>query len=324
MRISSSEPSQLASRVRSGLEETRHYGALAVSLPDGDLVASAGEIDRPFFLRSSAKPFQAYVSQEAGAGLTPLELAVASASHRGLPVHITLVASMLETAGLDESALQCPPDWPLRESSTRLLQLGGASNPRRIWHNCSGKHAGFLRACSARGWPLATYLSPDHPLQMRVIEFVSELGRHRVEPVGVDGCGAPVLRTTVRTMSRLFARLASEQALRDVFGSMHRYPALVGCNDEGDTTIATTINAAAKAGAQGCIGVAIENRLGIAAKSWDGLGEIATVGAVAALDELGELTATARGALHEVSHPDVLGGGSRVGSTLPRLELELA
>ena len=315
-------PTPLASKVRSGLEETHHFGAVAVTGKDGSLVAHAGDIDRPFYLRSSAKPFQAFISQQSGAGLEPLKLAMASASHRGHPVHVELVRSMLDEAGLDESTLQCPEDWPLSSDAARRLHLDGSSRPRRIWHNCSGKHAGFLRACVGSGWPTGSYLSPDHPLQRRIIAFVSDLGSHSVEPVGVDGCGVPVLRTTVRVMSRLFSRLACDPALQEVFTAMHRYPALVGSTDAGDSTIATTLNAAAKGGAQGCVGVAIDGHLGLAVKSWDGLGEVATIGAIASLDELGELSPTARSALDDLGRPAVLGGGHRVGETVPEVELD--
>lgn len=296
---------------------------MAVSDPDGGLVAHAGELDRPFYLRSAAKPFQAFVSQEAGAALSPLELAMASASHRGTPVQVALVESMLSRAGLDEGRLRCPPGWPIRVSAERRLINHGEWRPRQIWHNCSGKHAGFLRACTARGWPIDSYLSPDHPLQRRVVRLVSEMGGHPVEPVGVDGCGAPVLRTTARAMSLLFARLAADPSMCDVFTAMHRYPSLVGCNGEGDSEIAKSINAVSKGGAMGCIGIAIEGRLGVAVKSWDGLGDVATVGAVAALDSLGELTPTAREALAPVGRPEVLGGGEVVGSTETRLRLSL-
>lgn len=311
----------LAVRMRSGLEETRHHGAAAVSDPDGKLVAQAGDIDRPFYLRSSAKPFQAFIAQECGAALEPLELAMACASHRGFPVHVELVRSILDKAGLDDSALGCPPDYPLGTAAAQQALRAGAVSPRRIWHNCSGKHAGFLRACVARGWPIDSYLSPDHPLQKKVIDFVSELAGHPVEPLGVDGCGAPVMRTTTRAMSVMFARLASDPELRDVYAAMHRYPALVASNGEGDSTISMSIDAAAKGGAQGCIGVAVGGRLGIAVKSWDGLGDIANVGAVAVLEQLRELTQTARSALHDVGRPAVMGGGKPVGQTEPRLEL---
>lgn len=287
-------------------------------------MARFGDIDRSFFLRSSAKPFQAFVSQQAGADLSRLQLAVACASHRGFPVHVALVSSILEDAGLGENALQCPPDWPLDASAARMALRDGAGEPRRLWHNCSGKHAGFLRACVASGWPVENYLDPSHPLQRAVIDFVSEIGGFPVEPVGVDGCGAPVLRTTVRAMATMFARLGTDPVLSDVFTAMHRYPALVAVNGQGDTEIAIVTNSAAKGGAQGCIGVAVSDRFGVAVKSWDGLGQVACLGAASALDQLGVLSATARDTLEPVIHPPVLGGGRPVGRLEPRFDLEMS
>ncbi len=297
---------------------------IAVADRRGEVVYRHGDIDRPFFLRSSAKPFQAYVSQEAGAELSPLELAMACASHRGFPVHTALVESVLAAGGLDESALRCPPDWPLSPVATRLVQELGASAGRRVWHNCSGKHAGFLRACVARGWPIDSYHDPGHPLQKRVIETVSELGSHSVEPVGVDGCGVPVLRTTARAMATMFARLAGDEALHEVFVAMHRYPALVASNGEGDTEIAIVSNSAAKGGAAGCLGVAVAGGLGIAVKSWDGSGLVANLAAAVTLQRLGRLSATASESLAPIVHPPVLGGGRAVGRYEPTFDLEKA
>ncbi|MCH7581224.1 MAG: asparaginase [Acidobacteria bacterium] len=312
----------LAARVRSGLVETTHDGVVAISRPDGSLVAWSGDIDRPFYLRSSAKPFQAYVSQMSGAGLEPIQLAMAAASHRGLPVHVAIVDSVLARAGLSARDLRTPPDWPISGEAARHRVRTGERSPRRIWHNCSGKHAGFLRACVAQGWPTDTYLTPEHPLQRRIVAVVSELGEHPVEPLGVDGCGAPVLRTTARAMSLLFARFAAEPAFDEVRAVMHRYPALIASNGEGDSLIATAINAVAKGGAQGCIGVSVGSRLGVAAKSWDGLMDVAEVAAVAALDAVDELSRPAAMYLEKVGRPDVVGGGEVVGSTESRLELE--
>lgn len=314
----------LAEQIRSDLVETYHDGAVAVVDTAGTVVASSGEIDRPFFLRSSAKPFQATVSQEAGADLTPLEMAMACASHRGYPVQVSLVSSMLGVADLDESALGCPHDWPLGERARVAVLQAGASERRRIWHNCSGKHAGFLRACAAAGWDLDSYLSPDHPLQQRVVALVSELGEHPAAPVGVDGCGAPVLRTTARVMALMFARLATEERLSSAFTAMHRYPALIGANGEGDTEMAIATHSAVKGGAAGCVGVALRRGLGIAVKSWDGSSLVANLGAVATLQALGGLSPPARSALDPVLCPPVLGGGRPVGSFQSRLELELA
>lgn len=311
----------LAVRIRSGLIESTHHGAVGIAGPDGEVVAFAGDIDRPFYLRSSAKPFQARVSQDCGAALAPVELALAAASHRGQPVHVAIVGAMLERAGLDESHLRCPPAWPLSENAARRLVAAGEQAPRRIWNNCSGKHAGFLRACAASGWPLDSYLDPGHPLQRRIIEFVSELSGHPVEPVGVDGCGAPVLRTTTRAMARLFSRLGNMPQLGEVLAAMHRYPALVASNGEGDASIAVAANAAAKGGAQGCIGVAVAGGHGIAVKSWDGSMEIATLAAIATMEQTGDLWPEARGRLEPLAQPRILGGGEVVGHLEPRVEL---
>jgi len=304
--------------------ETIHHGAVAVVATDGSLIASYGDIDRPFFIRSSAKPFQATVAQEAGADLSVLEMAVACASHRGFPVHTSLVTSMLAGAGLDESALQCPDDWPLGPAARELMMRGGEKKKRKIWHNCSGKHAAFLRACVASGWPIDNYLDPEHPLQQRVIEFVSQLGDYPVQPVGVDGCGAPVLRTTARVMALLFARLSASERLGNAFGAMHRYPSLVAANGEGDTGIAIATNSAAKGGAAGCLGVATDRGYGLAVKSWDGSGSVANLAAVSALQQLDVLSPTALSALEEFLRPPVLGGGRPVGNLEPRFDLEFA
>jgi L-asparaginase II len=314
----------LAAQVRSNLEETVHDGAVAVVAADGSLIASHGDIDRPFFLRSSAKPFQAFVSQRCGADLGLRELAMASASHRGFPVQVALVESMLAGAGVDESALGCPLDWPLSPRAREAVLRGGALRQRRIWHNCSGKHAGFLRACAARGWPLESYLSPAHPLQREIVETVSEIGRHGVEPVGVDGCGAPVLRTTSRVLALLFARLAVDPELRGVFTAMHRYPALVAANGEGDAEIAISTNSSAKGGAAGCLGVGVEGRFGVGVKSWDGLGPVANLSAAETLRQLGALTEVASSRLEQIIHPPVMGGGRSVGRFEPRFELALS
>ena len=311
----------LAVRARSGLVETMHHGAVAVADPDGELVAMAGDIDRPFYLRSVAKPFQAFVSQGAGASLAPVELALAAASHRGHPVHVAIVESMLADAGLEESHLRCPPSWPLSEVATRRLVASGERQPRAIWNNCSGKHAGFLRACAASGWPVDSYLHPEHPLQRGIVEFVTESSGHPAEPVGIDGCGAPVLRTTTRAMARLFARLAVMEDMSKIFDTMHRYPSLVSSNGEGDASIAVAANAAAKGGAQGCLGVAVGGRHGVAVKSWDGSMEAAVVGAIAALGQVGDLWPEAMRRLETLARPPVTGGGRVVGAVEPRLDL---
>ena len=314
----------LAARTRSGLVETVHSGAVAVVAVDGNLVASIGDIDQPFFLRSASKPFQALIAQQEGAGLDSQQMALAAGSHDGEPVHVAIVEAMLGGMGLDPSHLQCPPGWPLSKAAATRYRDQGREAPERVWHNCSGKHAAWLRASQARGWPLDNYLSPGHPVQEKITELVGELGQYPATPVGVDGCGAPVHRTTTRAMAILYARLASLPMLREVFTAMHRYPALVSGSGNGDSEIATALNAAAKRGAAGCLGVALDGRLGIAVKAWDGIQEVAESAMVATLAALGELPRHGAERLAPLARPEVLGGGRSVGELEPRVELQWA
>jgi L-asparaginase II len=314
----------LAVSVRSDLTETYHNGAVALCGPDGTLLAWAGDIDRPFYIRSSAKPFQARVSQDCGADLAPVQMAIACSSHRGHPVQVGMVAGMLAEKGLSESDLRCPADWPMsREAARRLANLG-ETEPRPLWHNCSGKHTGFLRACVASGWPTEGYLDPGHPLQRQVTGLLAEAGGHDPEPVGVDGCGAPVHRTTVRAMARMFAYLASDPGMADVRAAMHRYPALVGETGSADSELATHLDAVAKGGAQGCLGVGLASGMGVAVKSWDGSPVVPGVAAVAALGEMGLLSRLAGERLGRVARPAVRGGGQRVGEIRPAFDLEVS
>ncbi len=314
--------SLLVAKIRSGLVETTHHGALAIVSPDGSLLAATGEIDRPFFLRSAAKPFQAAVAQRIGGAMAPLQLALAAASHDGHPAHVALVGSMLAKAELGEGDLQCPPAWPSSAFETRRLSRAGHVSPRSAWHNCSGKHASWLLTSRLQGWPTETYLDPEHPLQRAIFETVSELGGVSAGPVGVDGCGAPVLRTTVRAMASLFAALGNSQDLSEVYTAMHRYPAMTSGSQNGDAVIAASSNVVAKRGAEGCLGVAVHGGPGIAVKSWDGLEAVAVSAMAATLAAITPGSSYVSQRLADLSRQPVFGGGGQVGFLEPRVELQ--
>lgn len=277
----------------------------------GDVVAAAGDIDRVFFLRSAAKPFQAFVSVEAGARLDPVHLAVAAASHRGDPVHVALVRAILERAGLRPEALRCPPARPHPAADRRLAATGDVE-PAPIHHNCSGKHAAMLAACVASGWDTDAYLEPDHPLHVRVGRLLGEVSGMDPGPSGVDGCGVPVWRTTVRAMGRSFAVLATDPRFAGVRSAMSAYPALVGGEGRPDTLIGRWLGAPVKAGAAGCMGAAVSG-FGVAAKAWSGHAGVAGMGVVAGLAHLGVVTRAVEAGLRDVVEVPVFGGGREVG-----------
>ncbi len=310
----------LARAVRSGLAESYHDGAVAAIDLNGTSLFEHGDIDRPFFLRSSIKPFQATVGLEAGAPFNRDQVAVACSSHGGQAVHRAVVSSILKDAGLDQTALLCPPDRPLSISADRHLTASGVIERAPLFHNCSGKHAAALAACVAAGWPIDSYTQPDHPFQIRVRELIGEVTGSPVEPVGVDGCGFPTLQGSTRGLSRAFARLASEERFRTVREAMMAMPALTSDGDRPEAALMQWLPAAVKGGAVACVGLALTDRFGLAAKCWDGSSTALYVGVIEALDRLGVLEPVAREALQHHARPPVLGGGLPVGSFEPALD----
>ena len=99
--------------VRSGLVESRHRGVAVRVAPDGEVLWSSGDPDTVIFPRSANKPFQALGMMRAGLPLEGPELAVATASHSAESFHLEAVRGILARAGLEESALQTPPSYPL-------------------------------------------------------------------------------------------------------------------------------------------------------------------------------------------------------------------
>ena len=143
----------------------------------------------------------------AGLDLPAELLALACASHSGEDFHVAGVREILAGAGLDESALQTPPDFPLDDAAREaILRAGGSRGP--VLMNCSGKHAAMLATCVANGWDVATYRQPDHPLQVAIADTFAEMTGEPVEAVAVDGCGAPLLSTSLTGLARAFRRLA--------------------------------------------------------------------------------------------------------------------
>lgn len=301
--------------IRSGLIESTHPWSGVVVDDSGKVLERWGTIDEPLYYRSAIKPFQATASLEAGVEMPPEHVALACASHSATEAHIAIVRRILADGGLDESALQCPPSRPMSAPARdRVAANGGGAG--RILHNCSGKHATFLRACAASGWPRDSYLDPGHPLQVRIATLVAGLAGVPVDPVGVDGCGAPTLRGTIRGLATGFARLTVDPRHAAVATAMSRYPALTAGNERPDGRIAMWWDGPAKGGAEGLMAAA-RHGVGIATKSHDGSIPVAAMALVEIAARRGMLSSTALDSLRPVRTPAVMGGGRQVGSIVP-------
>lgn len=299
--------------VRTGLAESFHNVSLLATDTDGQVLYRSGQPDRPLFYRSAVKPLQATAALEAGLEMPPEHLAVACASHNGWPAHLAIVGTILNDAGLDQTALQCPAVWPLSQDARDLQHQRGVRTPRRICHNCSGKHAAMLGACVVNGWPIDTYLDPAHPLQQRIVDIVEIATGIRPEPVGVDGCGAPTLRGSVRGLAQAFATMSSNVRFAEATTAISRFPSLVADNARADGKLARWWGGPVKVGAEGQVGIG-RHGIGIAAKAKAGGRDVAVAAVIAAARDLGLISDAMLAGLASEAAPPVFGGGIPVGS----------
>lgn len=308
---------ELAVVTRSGVTESRHFGWLVALDADGEVVADLGDGAALSVLpRSTTKPLQALACLLAGADLSGEELAIAAGSHTGEDAHVQAVRSILARAGLDDSALGCPVDWPEDEATReRLIRTGEARS--RIRMNCSGKHAAMLLACVSNGWDTAGYLEPLHPLQQLVRETVQRISGATVDHTAIDGCGAPLFSTTVAGLARSFRALVTApegSAERRVADAMRAHPFYVGGDNHANSDAMTRIpGLLAKGGAEGVIGMAAASGQAVAMKIVDGNPRATTLVALTMLGALG-VDVTGAGSLVTLA---VLGGGTPVGEIVP-------
>ncbi|MDJ0791233.1 MAG: asparaginase [Acidimicrobiia bacterium] len=301
------------SRVRSGLPETIHEVAGCAIDRSGTELMRTGPVERPFYYRSAIKPLQALASLRAGASLADEELAIVCSSHGGYPVHLSIVESILANHGLSEADLRCPPALPLNPRAQRLQVQLGHTDTQRLFHNCSGKHAGWLAGSAARGWPTDTYLDPRHPMQRAVYELVESVTEAEPGPVGVDGCGSPTLRGTVITLARAFRTVTTTPEFARIATAMMRFPALVSDNVRPDGVFGVLWGGTSKGGAEGLF-AASRNGITITTKSLDGSIEVAVAGAVEIARSIGALPRPMARDMEVLAHPPVLGGGEPVGT----------
>ncbi|MEO5374031.1 MAG: asparaginase [Alphaproteobacteria bacterium] len=286
--------------LRGGTLESRHRGAAVVVNAAGAVIAAWGDVERPVFPRSAAKPLQALALVESGAAdhfaLGVDEIALACASHSGTPRHTIAVDSWLRRIGLGPEDLECGAHEPSDPVSAHALTRAGQAAVA-VHNNCSGKHAGFLTLARHLAVPTAGYIQPDHPVQVRVAATIGDLiGCDMTTlPCGVDGCGIPAFAWPLRALAHGLARLAAPgtgvrgEAARRLVQAMAAHPFLVGGPGRFDTEVMTAIpGLVVKGGAEGVETALLPDRgLGIAVKIDDGASRAAEVALAAVLHGLG-------------------------------------
>lgn len=221
----------------------------AVAVRDGKVEASAGDPGFVTFMRSAAKPIQAQPLARAREDLDDRDLAIASASHLADEQQLEAVRNLLAKAPATEDDLECGP-------------FEGS----KLKHNCSGKHAGMLALCHAKGWPSEGYRLAEHPCQQTMLAEVAELAETAEIPTAVDGCGVVTFALPLERMATAFARVDER-----ISTAMRAHPDLIRGHGALDTTFMQELPGwTAKGGAEGLLCAAGPDGLGIALKAEDG------------------------------------------------------
>ena len=246
--------------VRRGTTAEAVHRVHVVAVEDGRITEAAGDPQLLTLYRSSSKPLQALPLARERRDVTEVELAIACASHRAEPPQLEAARSLLERAPATEADLELGP------------QEG--RGPSLLSHNCSGKHAGFLAVCRARGWPTEGYRLASHPLQQLLLaEVAAAAGVPEADVVtAVDGCGVPTFGLTLERMAYTFSRLAHLDGGERIVAAMTAHPALIGYEQGALDTDLMRMHPGwvAKGGAEGLICAATPEGTGIAAKVEDG------------------------------------------------------
>lgn len=301
----------IAEYVRSEFVESVHRGHAVVVDWKGKVIRAWGDPDRLIFPRSSIKPVQAAAMVGSGLELTQNLLALSASSHSGEAFHLEGVRKILGSAGLEESALQTPADFPL-DPQERDTWIAHGRAATAIAMNCSGKHAAMLATCVINGWPTQNYREAAHPLQVVIRSQVEERSGERVEHVGIDGCGAPVLSLSLAGLARTLSRLMRDEESPggQVTGAMAAFPDYVGGTRRDVTAFMRAVpGLVAKDGAEGVYVAALPDGTAIAVKAEDGSDRARQVALAEILVMLGADPAPLA-SLREIT---VLGGGLPVG-----------
>ncbi len=276
----------LAEMTRGNWIENRHRGAICVANAAGEVLSSAGDIERPVFPRSAIKSMQALAIFKSGAadkfGLTDAELALACASHLGEEPHTSGVAALLARLGLSEADLECGAHSPADPKARKALREAH-QKPSALHNNCSGKHAGMLAVARALDIDHHGYVGREHQVQKLVRERIEQIIGEPLneDRCGTDGCSIPTWAAPIRAFAAGFARMATGEGLapdladasKSIFDAATGNPFLVRGTGGLDTELMQAFNGRLmiKVGADGVYCGAIRDLgLGFALKIDDG------------------------------------------------------
>jgi L-asparaginase II len=274
--------------VRSDREEVLVEGVLTVVSVGSDgqvhTVLSLGDGQFPIWTRSILKPWQLLshfrILTEAYPALRPQHLAMMAASHSADVEHLCLLRQVIDLGEISEDALRCPPAMPKSHRMRYKLESDG-ENERPLFHNCSGKHLGYLLAIKAQQIKTDNYLDHHGTQHQPLVSILSQFTGRKAESFAptTDGCRLPNYALTAKEAAAMYASLLNraclpsarikESAITEdllyIGKLMNSHPDLIDGKDTLDTDImkgrflkqGVQTKVVAKVGAEGLLGISL-------------------------------------------------------------------
>jgi len=267
----------------SAIFDLMHYGYVCIVDEHSRVLYSAGDSEDMVFYRSASKPIQALPVFKYGLdkefGITEKESVIFSASHAAEACHVEAVESILKKAGFSEEILCMNPTRPTNEAANEARIRAGLPL-RKVYHNCSGKHAALLLTQRYLGGKPEDYWKADTPVFHEVAKTMKCFAETDDMKIGVDGCGVPVFAVSMKNMAISFKNLACPEYIKDDalqraaidnVARIQRHPEMIRGEGFPCTIMNRDPNIIAKGGANGvyCFGLK-KQKLGVAFKLIDG------------------------------------------------------
>ncbi|MFT4416634.1 asparaginase [Fredinandcohnia humi] len=327
----------LVEETRAGLVENVHLGMICGVNENLETSYHVGNPKHYTYYRSAAKPIQALpiflTNIITKYGLTSEEAALFMASHRGEVYHIDGLESMLKKLPVNEDELFCPCSYPLNVNPKEEM-IRQNKEKRRLYHNCSGKHMGFVTVCRELGYPVEGYWEVEHPLQQEILKIFAILAEVPIPDIkiGKDGCGVPVFAIPLKNMAITYLKLACPELISDpslknavlqMTRIMNEHPKMIASERFICTQLLHDQNIVAKGGAQGvyCLGLKKE-KLGFALKVLDGSEDVWPIVVAAILEQIGYTNKETITSLRALK-PSIIknDGGHEVGAVYERFSI---
>ena len=273
----------LAREYRGNTLDLTHFGYLVIVDENGKVLYSVGDPDDIVFYRSASKPVQALPVIARGLdrkfGLTEEESTIFAGSHAGEAFHIAALERILEKSGLSEDMLVMKPAVPsYTPANEERIRRGLA--PRKLYHNCAGKHAALMLLQRELGEEVRDYWKMGALCQQEVQRAIEIMSETKQVELGVDGCGVPVFAVPVRCIANAFKNLAAPEHIQDedlqratveFVPRIHKYPHMMRGTGYLCSLINEDPNIVGKGGANGVYGFALKReKIGVSFKFTDG------------------------------------------------------